>query len=592
MLICLFGLCGCSGQGDGQTATKYLNLDFEDFVTNGRLKFWMTGGNGYTASVDKAVYYTGKASLRLEKTAAVQGFGVATSSFPVEEAQGKTLRFSGRIKTQDVENGFAGLWWRADGVGNKILAFDNMQDRGPRGTTDWTEYVIELEIPEETININFGAILPGTGIAWFDSLNIELDGHSYKQIRPLPLVPKRADLAWIRKQAFPIATVDPAGEHPDLDPLKEIVGRSRIVALGEGTHGTSEFFKMKHRIVRYLAEEMDFTVFAIEANMPEARAVNRYVLTGAGDPREALSGLYFWTWDTQEVLDMIEWMREYNREGRGRLEFMGFDMQFPDVAMGQVEDFVRGWDPKYLEEVQKQYTQVREVWETARGQQNRSSVDYKKWHSAASAVYAHLLKLQAEDPSSADKLEIAWAVQDAQIVVQAAEANMPGKRSRDNSMADNLEWIMDHRPSGTKVVAWAHNGHVSRGSDFFRSMGYYLDQRFKEDHIVFGFAFHGGQYTAVGPRGIGVYGTSLSEPGSVEWFFKQSGLAQFFLDLRKADEAVKGSRWLFRELDFRSIGAMAMDYAFAPHMVRHEYDVLVYFENTTASECFRRHRSN
>ncbi len=591
LMICLAGLCTCQREGSEQTTAKYLNLDFEDHVANGRLKFWMTGGNGYSASADEEVFYTGKSSLCLKKTASVPGFGVATSTFPVDEARGKTIRFIGYIKTENVENGYAGLWWRADLPDQKIGAFDNMQDRGARGTADWAEYVLELEIPEETININFGAILPGTGTAWFDNLSIEIDGRTFKQIRPRTAVPSRADLAWIRKRAVPIATVDPAQELSDLEPLRDMIGHNRVVALGEGTHGTSEFFKMKHRIVRYLAEEMDFSVFAIEANMPEARVVNRYVLTGEGDPKAALSGLYFWTWDTQEVLTMIEWMREFNRTGRGNMEFIGFDMQFPDIAMAQVEDFVKVWDSEYLAEMQIHYGKVKEGQESIRGTQNRNMAALTKWHTAASTVYAHLRELREDYAASAGDPETAWVVQAANIVVQAAEANMPGKRSRDESMAENLAWILDQRPLGTKVVTWAHNLHVTRGSDAYRSMGYYLDQSYQEEHMVIGFAFHDGRYTAVGPQGIRDYGTSASEPGSVEWFFKQSGVAPFILDLRLAEEAQKGTGWLFRELDFRNIGALAADYAFAPHKVQEEFDVLIFFENTTASDCFRS-RSN
>ncbi len=89
---------------------------------------------------------------------------------------------------------------------------------------------------------------------------------------------------------------------------------------------------MKHRITRYLASEMGFTVFAIEANMPEAYRVNDYVLTGHGDPKALLDGMYFWTWNTHEVLDMIEWMRAFNAGGKGRIQFTGFDMQTPDTA--------------------------------------------------------------------------------------------------------------------------------------------------------------------------------------------------------------------------------------------------------------------
>src|SRR4029450_5293537 len=130
----------------------------------------------------------------------------------------------------------------------------------------------------------------------------------------------------------------------DLRPLKNLVRNARIVALGEGTHGTSEFFRMKHRILEFLATEMGFTIFAIEANMPEAYRVNDFVLTGRGDPKALLKGMYFWTWNTQEVLDMILWMRDFNQSGKGRIEFTGFDMQTPTVAMQIVRDFVAAHD--------------------------------------------------------------------------------------------------------------------------------------------------------------------------------------------------------------------------------------------------------
>jgi len=139
-------------------------------------------------------------------------------------------------------------------------------------------------------------------------------------------------VTWIKRTAHPFDTCAPRDDQRDLAFLDKLVGDAHIVALGEGTHGTSEFFQMKHRVVRYLATKKGFTVFAIEANMPEAYRVNDYVLTGRGDPRALLDGMYFWTWDTHEVLDMIEWMRAFNASGKGRIQFTGFDMQTPDTA--------------------------------------------------------------------------------------------------------------------------------------------------------------------------------------------------------------------------------------------------------------------
>lgn len=568
-------------------STKYLNLDFEDSTPNGMPKFWMAGGVGYEALVDKADACSGEGCLRLESVSANRTFGVATSFFPIDFARGKKLRYSGYIKTEDVKDGHAGLWWRVDKAPQLVAAFDNMADRGPRGTTDWQEYVIELDIPDEGSNINFGVLLVGTGKAWFDNLQIVLDGEPYAQTRPAPIVPKRADLKWISKHAIPVETANPESDHNDLMPLKDMIGDRRIVALGEGTHGTSEFFKMKHRIVRFLAEEMGFSVFAIEANMPEAREVNRYVLTGEGDPRKALSGLYFWTWDTSEVLAMVEWMKDYNLSGKGRMEFYGFDMQFPDVAMAHVKEFVGKADPDFVESLEEHYGRVKEITQSMRTARDRSKIDFGKWHEAAKAVYEHLKTRQDEHAESIDALEVDWAVQDALVVLQAAEANMQEKRSRDKSMADNLDWILAHTPPGSKVVTWAHNGHVSKNPGTFKSMGHYLSQSHGDDMIVFGFAFHEGEYTAVGKNGINVYGTSPSEPGSVEWFLKSSGIPQMVLNLREASQGSKGGEWLLQELDFRSIGAMAMDYAFSPRKIKEEFDALIYFEKTTPSDCFR-----
>ncbi|HWE49183.1 MAG TPA: hypothetical protein VG273_05320 [Bryobacteraceae bacterium] len=121
-------------------------------------------------------------------------FGVSTGSFPVKDAAGKTIKFGAWIKTENVTRGYAGLWWRADGPkAGQTLAFDNSayrsiggktdalvgENRGSTGTSNWTWREIELPVPVETRNINFGFLLPGNGTAWFDGARVELDGQPY-----------------------------------------------------------------------------------------------------------------------------------------------------------------------------------------------------------------------------------------------------------------------------------------------------------------------------------------------------------------------------------------------------------------------------
>src|SRR5262245_43295749 len=106
--------------------------------------------------------------------------------------------------------------------------------------------------------------------------------------------PRPRELAWLKTHAVPISTTEAGNGFEDLRPLKEFIGDARVVALGECTHGTREVFQMKHRLVEYLASELGFTIFSIEANMPEAYRLNEYVLEGRGDPRKLVAGMYFW----------------------------------------------------------------------------------------------------------------------------------------------------------------------------------------------------------------------------------------------------------------------------------------------------------
>ena len=118
----------------------------------------------------------------------------------------------------------------------------------------------------------------------------------------------------VKASAIPISTnPDDTATFSDMQPLKQILSNRRIVGMGESTHGSHEFFAMKHRMLEFLVKQMGFRVFAIEANFTECRAINDYVLYGKGDAKKVIGGMYFWTWNTQEVLDMVSWMRQFNQ---------------------------------------------------------------------------------------------------------------------------------------------------------------------------------------------------------------------------------------------------------------------------------------
>ncbi|MDI3418721.1 TraB/GumN family protein [Streptomyces luteolus] len=89
---------------------------------------------------------------------------------------------------------------------------------------------------------------------------------------------------WLTERPRPLDTLTPGAPTDDLKPLGETLRGARIVGLGESTHGTAEFFRLKHRIVEFLVREEGFTVLAMEAGQSAALAVDLYVRHGVGGP--------------------------------------------------------------------------------------------------------------------------------------------------------------------------------------------------------------------------------------------------------------------------------------------------------------------
>ena len=585
LFLFLLIFASCSKDKVDTGVQGYLNLDFEKVIPTEKPKGWFQGGEGFSVFVDSTVSFSGKRSLCIERVGGGK-FGVARSYFPINKARGKHLKYTGYIKTENITKGYAGLWWRVDGT-DGTLNFDNMQKRGAKGTSDWTKYTIEFTIDDELTNIIFGVLLPGNGKAWFDDLSIELDGEKFLQEEPENIDLSLEQIDWLKNNLNTFNTAEPVDEDYDLSFLKEMVCDAKIVSLGEGTHGTSEFFKMKHRITKYLVENMGFSVFAIEASMPEAVVVNNYVLDGVGDAKDALSGLHFWTWNTQEVLDMLTWMREYNASEKGRIEFWGFDMQFPKVAIKNTLKFLKKHDSTYFIEAKDEYQKITLFKNKYRRIKRDPNLNlFAPYLASAKDIYNHILEKREEYNAIATKDSTDWYLQNSRIVVQSLEALMQNHQSRDESMALNVQWIKEQMAPDTKIILWAHNGHVSkREVGMYKPMGAHLNKVYDKDMVVMGFGFNKGEYNAVGKNGLGNQTTSLSKPGSVEWIMHSLNLSRFFLDLRKTSDSPL-SQVFNNELEFRAIGATKRDYDFFNTIITDDFDVLIYFEDTTPSDCF------
>ncbi|VGO15939.1 hypothetical protein PDESU_04528 [Pontiella desulfatans] len=158
---------------DMQAALAKLNLDFEQGAmapSNPYPAMWGGGGNGYEIAIDSKEKKNGNHTCRIRQTGQ-GGFATITGTLEPKLLAGRKVRMSGYLKLDDVSN-MAGLWLRAD-QDNKPAAFYNMADQQLKGSKDWKHYSFELIIPAGVDNINFGALMSGSGTLWIDDINIE-----------------------------------------------------------------------------------------------------------------------------------------------------------------------------------------------------------------------------------------------------------------------------------------------------------------------------------------------------------------------------------------------------------------------------------
>jgi erythromycin esterase len=564
----------------------------------------------------------------------VDGAGTLVQSLRADAYRGHRVRLSGWIRTSGVGGEGAGLWFRGDGV--KIGPFDNMTGRRLTGTNDWQHVSIVVDVPSGTTGVAYGVLLVGPGVIWVDDLTLEVVDetvpvtaplserlysdsaetaalYSRLSLRPVNLgfegepsaASQPATVAWARNASFPFTTDDPDVPSTDLDPLRPLVGGATIVALGEATHGTREFFRMKHRVLAWLVREMGFSHFGIEASLPEALAVDHYVQTGEGNPKQLLSDLRYWTWNTTEVLALIEWMRNWNATGKQpRVHFTGFDMGYPGVAIDSVIAFTSRMAPGAGAGVSAAYRCLNELrdpppnsFQLNFAQYQAQSAEYRASCRAGIRDVDSLFARNAASWSSVEGNEKYRVMRRlARIVDQTEElasaATEQGVAVRDQLMAENVGWWHDTHAPGAKMVLWAHNAHISRVP---RMMGDHLSRRYGAEYLVMAQTFGTGSFNAVFVSNANVNldlrshtVTGLREE-AIESVFMAIGLERLIFDARRLrSDSSAAAEPLQGLLSMRSVGATyrpgngPTGYQ-VPYYFRSDYDVIIWFRNATAS---------
>ncbi|PEG11711.1 erythromycin esterase [Bacillus wiedmannii] len=305
----------------------------------------------------------------------------------------------------------------------------------------------------------------------------------------------------IQSQAYPLKTIEPSKSFEDLKPLKKMIGSAQYVGLGENTHGSSEIFTMKFRLVKYLVTEMGFTNFTMEEDWGNGLKLNEYIQTGKGNPREFLNLLY----PTDEIIAMIDWMKDYNANpsNKKKIQFIGLDLKELDQGcFNKVIDYVRLHRPDLLAEVEENYIEL-SAFNGGLQEYMDLAPEIKEKFKANAERVARLLK--DENKQSNTEIvspEYIWAKATASAIEKFTTMLIPNDypsmlKLHEQYLADHAMWAQE--TLGGKTMVWGHNIHIAKGiideKLYPYAAGQFLKERLDNNYVTIGSTTTEGNFT-------------------------------------------------------------------------------------------------
>jgi erythromycin esterase-like protein len=402
----------------------------------------------------------------------------------------------------------------------------------------------------------------------------------------------------VRSLARPLR--DPA----DLDPLLERIGDARIVAVGEASHGTHEYYAWRAALTRRLIEERGFGFVAVEGDWPDCYRVNRSVKLRDGadeDPRDALDAIArwpTWMWANDDVVEFCRWLRGFNaaRPAERRVGFYGLDVYSLWDSMHELIGWLRENQPEDVDQAVQALRCFEPFGEDGAEYAFASRFGPSSCEQAVVDLLHRVCEERGRKDVAGDPEARFSAEQNAAVVLDAeryyramVQSSAESWNVRDVHMADTLDRLLEH--VGGKAVVWEHNTHVgdARATDMagagMVNVGQLLRERHGTDDVVL-VGFGGYQGGVIAGKEWGTQMERMPVPPA-----RAGSLESLLHGLLGEDSLIvvpRGERpeWLGRQLDHRAIGVVYRPERerwgnYVPTVLGQRYDAFVHIEDTS-----------
>jgi len=413
----------------------------------------------------------------------------------------------------------------------------------------------------------------------------------------------RAISKLLREAAEPIDDI----ETGRIDALLARAADARVVLLGEATHGTSEFYRMRAAITKRLIERFGFNFVAIEGDWPDAARVDTYVLDDP--PRSRVEFTPFsrfptWMWRNEEVHEFIAWLRARNLaepDRARRAGFHGLDLYSMFTSIAMVLEYLDQVDPGAGRVARVRYGTLT-PWQKDPAAYGRAVLvgQYEGAEKEVVAMLREMLQRRLEYAAK-DGERFFDAAQNARVVANAERyyramyyGSAASWNLRDGHMFDTLQSLLALYGTGSRGVVWEHNSHVGNaratemGARGELNVGQLCRETFGDAAYAIGFGTDHGTVAAASDWDAPMQRMSVrpSHPDSYERLFHDSGVPAFALHLREPRRAAVREELMPPRLE-RAIGVVYRpETELASHyfqaILPRQFDELVWFDETRA----------
>lgn len=382
-------------------------------------------------------------------------------------------------------------------------------------------------------------------------------------MNPLPTV-DTTYASWVGDNHYPVRSITFDQDYSDLDFLKGKIGDRALVQLGESSHGTREFNHIKTRMIKFLHQEMDFSVVAMESGFFDGIYADSQRETASED---SLMRFIFGVWQTNEVLELFRYVKE-TQTGPNPLRLIGFDTQISSSYYKYITDYINDI-PTSADFTQTLKDDLKSglagylSLQTEFSNQGCANASSSACQSAVNTMAALKQDLETFEaslesiPSPAQPLRVLSIAVFAAIGQidnsTASYAQMDSQSIRDRNMATIIGRIRQDLYPDEKIVIWAHNRHVAHqesatvdasGQPFLLqgTMGFHLKKEIPDDLYTVGLYMLRGSTADNSRRSVPVVQPMSN---SLEALAHSVRKAAIFIDTQPNQTQVDGNRFLF-----------------------------------------------